>query len=94
MVPVEMGESSITMAHCTEGAPSDSTGRFTMGKEWLGSMVSCHCDNRAVVDVVNNGYSRDKDIMHLLRCLFFISEHHNFLVEAIHIHTRKEEYCS
>ena len=48
-------------------------------------MVLCHCDNRAVVDVVNSGYSRDRDMMHLLRCLFFISEHHHFLVEAVHL---------
>ena len=39
----------------------------------------------AVVEVVNSGYSRDKDMMHLLRCLFFISEHHHFLVEAVHL---------
>ena len=48
-------------------------------------MVLCHCDNRAVVDVVNSGYSRDRDMMHLLRCLFFISEHHHFLVEVVHL---------
>ena len=40
------------------------------GKEWSGRMVLCHCDNRAVVDVVNSGYSRDEDMMHLLHCLF------------------------
>lgn len=55
------------------------------GKEWSDMMIQCHCDNRAVVDVVNNGYSRDKEMMHLLRCLFFISEHHHFLVEAVHL---------
>ena len=41
------------------------------GKEWSGTMVQCHCDNMAVVEVVNSGYSKDKDMMHLLRCLFF-----------------------
>ena len=55
------------------------------GKEWSGMMVQCHCDNMAVVEVVNSGYSKDKDMMHLLRCLFFISEHHHFLVEAVHL---------
>ena len=55
------------------------------GKEWSGMMVRCHCDNMAVVEVVNSGYSRDKDMMHLLRCLFFISEHHHFLIEAVHL---------
>ena len=55
------------------------------GKECGGRMVLCQCDNRAVVDVVNSGYSRDRDMMHLLRCLFFISEHHHFMVEAVHL---------
>ena len=45
----------------------------------------CHCDNGAIVDVVNSGYSRDRDMMHLLHCLFFISEHHHFLIEAVHL---------
>ena len=55
------------------------------GKEWKGKRVCCHCDNSSVVEVLNNGYSRDCVLMHLLRCLFFISEHHQFLVEAVHI---------
>ena len=46
----------------------------------------CHCDNRVVVDVVNSGYSRDRDMMQLLHCLFFISEHHHlWLIEAVHL---------
>ena len=55
------------------------------GKEWRGKKVTCHCDNMAVVEVLNSGYSKDKNIMHMLRCLFFISEHHQFLVEAVHM---------
>ena len=55
------------------------------GKEWSGKRVICHCDNMAVVEVLNSGYSKDKDMMHLLRCLFFISEYHHFLVEAVHL---------
>ena len=30
-----------------------------------------HCDNQAIVCVINSGYTKDKDIMHLMRCLFF-----------------------
>ena len=33
-------------------------------------MVVVHCDNQAAVCVVNAGYSRDKDMMHLMHCLF------------------------
>ena len=54
------------------------------GKLWSGKIVRCHCDNMAVVEVLNNGYSRDKLLMHLLRCLFFISEYFKVQVEAVH----------
>jgi len=33
---------------------------------------------------MNNGYSKDKLLMHLVQCLFFISEHFKVQVEAIH----------
>ena len=54
------------------------------GRRWSGKKVRCHCDNMAVVEVLNNGYSRDKLLMHLIRCLFFISEHFKIQVEAVH----------
>ena len=38
----------------------------------------------AVVEVVNNGYSKDRLLMHLIRCLFFISEYFEVQVEAVH----------
>ena len=34
--------------------------------------MECQCDNMAVVVVINSGRSRDKVIMHLLRCMFFV----------------------
>ena len=55
------------------------------GKEWWGKKFTCHCDNMGVVEVLNSSYSKDKNMMHMLRCLFFISEHHQFLVEAVHV---------
>ena len=60
-------------------------GGMVWGKEWRGMRVCCHCDNMSVVEVLNNGYSRDATLMHLLRSLFFVSEHHQFIVEAVHI---------
>ena len=54
------------------------------GRQWSGKKVRCHCDNVAVVEVTNNGYSRDKLLMHLLRCLFFISEHLKVQIEVVH----------
>ena len=41
------------------------------GKEWQNTSVLAHCDNQAVVEVVNSGYAKDTELMQLLRCLFF-----------------------
>ncbi len=55
------------------------------GPWWKDSMVLVHCDNQATVCVVNSGYSRDKDMMHLMRCLFFIRAFWGIHVRAQHI---------
>ena len=44
-----------------------------------------HCDNQAVVSVTNSGYSKNSDMMHLLRCLFFISAYWGFELRVEHI---------
>ena len=41
------------------------------GKEWQNTSVLAHCDNQVVVEMVNSGYSKDTELMQLLRCLFF-----------------------
>lgn len=30
------------------------------GRQWSGKKIICHCDNMAVVEVMNSGYSKDK----------------------------------
>ena len=55
------------------------------GKDWRNRSVLAHCDNQAVVEVVNAGYSRDADLMQLLRSLFFITAHLGIHLRAIHI---------
>ena len=55
------------------------------GQEWKGKRVISHCDNMAVVAVINSRYSKDEYLMHMLRCLFFIEAHHQFLLSAVHI---------
>ena len=55
------------------------------GEEWSGKLIQCHCDNMAVVEVINCGYSKDRELMHLLRCLFFITEHWRMSIRAVHI---------
>ena len=44
-----------------------------------------HCDNQAVVEVVNSGYSKDVELMQLLCSLFFITAYLEISLEAVHI---------
>ena len=55
------------------------------GRGWRGRLVTCHCDNMAVVSVVNSGYSRDNTVMHLLRCLFFMASQFDAHIKAVHV---------
>ena len=47
--------------------------------------VLCNCDNSAVVAVINTRYSKDKDLMQLLRCLFFVEAYYQFHMIARHL---------
>ena len=55
------------------------------GSHWRGCTVCCCCDNEAVVSVVNSGACRDKQIAHLMRCVFFIEAHFDFSLVAKHV---------
>ena len=55
------------------------------GTGWRQQSVLAHCDNQSVVDVVNSGYSRDAQLMHLLRSLFFVTVHLQIALRAVHI---------
>ena len=43
------------------------------------------CDNTAVLAVLNSRYSKDKNLMHLLCCIFFAEAHSNFNLVAVHL---------
>ena len=55
------------------------------GPQLAGKRVSSNCDNSAVVSVLNSRTSKDKDMMQLLRCLFFVEAYFQFHLEAHHI---------
>ena len=55
------------------------------GPEWRDLNVIVCCDNMGAVAVVNTGYSKVPQIMHLLCCLFFIRAKFRFALQAIHI---------
>ena len=55
------------------------------GQAWQGQVIQVHSDNEAVVAVVNSGYSRDTQLMHLARCLFFALAAWDISLYARHI---------
>ena len=48
-----------------------------------------HCDNQVIECVINSGYSKDKDIMHLMRCLFLLRAFWDFELRAEHVLEKK-----
>ena len=55
------------------------------GRAWCGQKVLCHCDNQVVVAAIQSRSSAQPQIMHLLRCLFFIEALSNFSLVAEYI---------
>ena len=55
------------------------------GQLWSGGRVIAHCDNTAVVSVLNSRYSQDKMLMQMLRGLFFIEAYFQFQLSAVHL---------
>jgi hypothetical protein len=57
------------------------------GRKWSGQHVHLHIDNIAVVEVLKKGSSKEPSgtVMHLLRCLSFISAYFQFTYAAFHI---------
>ena len=55
------------------------------GESWSGKSVRVRSDNAAVVAVINSGSSKDQEVMHLMRCLVFISAKFNFITSATHL---------
>ena len=55
------------------------------GHTWPGKKILFHCDNQAVVDIWASGTSRDPNIMHLVRSIFFSGATHHFTILVAHI---------
>lgn len=55
------------------------------GRGWRGTRVTVYCDNEAVVCMMASRSSRDPNLMHLLRCLFFVEAAWQFTLSARHI---------
>ena len=55
------------------------------GGNWQGMSVTVHCDNLGVVALVNAGYSKVPQMMHIIRCLFFIRARFQLDLHAVHV---------
>ena len=55
------------------------------GPQWRGRKVVVHVDNEGAVAVLNSGCSKEGQIMHLMRSLFFIVAHYQVSLRACHV---------
>ena len=59
------------------------------GRGWHGKRIRWLCDNQAAVYAVNNRACRDPNLMHLIRCLFFLEAWYEFEITATHLPGKK-----
>ena len=57
----------------------------TWGHHLTGRKLLIHCDNETVVAIVNSGTSKNRDIMCLVRILFFVCVRYNFDIRLVHV---------
>ena len=55
------------------------------GHAWQKAHIRVRSDNSVVVAIINGGYSRDVEAMHLMRCLHFLAARYSFRLSAEHI---------
>ena len=53
------------------------------GQGWKSGRVIAHCDNAAVVSIINSRSSKDSHLAQMLRCLFFIEAYHQFKMVGV-----------
>jgi hypothetical protein len=61
----------------------------TWGMRLRQKKVLFHCDNMSMVQVLQSGTSKNRDIMKLVRLLFYICAHYNFECNATHVGTKE-----
>ena len=60
---------------------------FIWGNPWYGHQIRCYCDNQAIVACLHSRTSKQKAIMHLLRCLLFVEAQRNCNLTPAYIST-------
>ena len=62
------------------------------GEKMASKAICFHCDNEALVYVINNLASHEPHFLKLLRKLIFLSLKYNILFKAVHIPGEKNKY--
>lgn len=58
------------------------------GQSWSGCQVICHCDNQSVVADLRSRTSKQKGMMHLLRCVVFVEASTQCSLSPVYIDTK------
>ena len=85
LVPVPVVSTHPLLWHHNKRAAANHFAAAIWGHAWRGKLILCHCDNEAVVTIINSGTSKEPEAMALLRCLFFIAARNNLLITAAHL---------
>ncbi len=85
VVPAEATGVMVWHPYYGEGASPHRCRGGHLGRKWEGVTVRCHCDNAAVVAIVNLGRSKVERVMHLMRSLFFFLAKFNVVLVGEHI---------
>ena len=85
LVPIAMAPSMQGKGHFVQRITAYCAGNHSMGLQMAGCHLLCRCDNEAVVRILSSRNSRNPDLMHLLRCLFFFEAYYKMHISATHI---------
>ena len=55
------------------------------GPSWRGLRVMWRCDNQAAVHAMTSRSCRDKSLMHLVRCMFYLEAQYHFDLHAVYL---------
>ena len=86
---VELAESCISARELYAVAKAIAT----WGHGLSGRRVLIHSDNKAVVDVMRSGYSRNSMMMCILRSMFYLCANNNMECSAVHVAGSKNIYA-
>eukprot|EP00731_Ephydatia_muelleri_P036077 Em0199g3a len=82
---VQWDESAVCLPIAAKELLPIILGSAIWGAQWKGLVVTCRCENQAVVSTLLSRTSREEHMMHMLRCLFYIEAAFDFQLRCHHI---------